>query len=377
MKEEVQKHFEFLSNMSIKELTLYKTWHQINNKRWIIDERNKVERTKDEIWVPKNPDDFLNIEPEIIIPENKNDHLAWRILRYFTSSAPTLSIPGRSIRIIVKDKVTNTYLGIMQLGSDFSALGPRDNYIGWTREHKEVNRMLNYLAMGFTIVPTQPLGFNYVGGKLMTLLLCSDVVENAWNSKYSEPVIAMTTTSLYGGFSQYNGLKYWNKRGTTEGKIPIEPDDTITSKLRHWMKRNYLEEFKKIDGRTDKSSPKTRIKSNISNFCYSKLGIKPPESNAQRGVYFCELYDNVKPFLKMETNDYGNRKFDNSVESLVNLWKTKYAKKRIEGLLKKDIYNTNTLFYNDVLGMSWEDTKKKYIYGEDIKRVTPFDLFFN
>jgi hypothetical protein len=311
------------------------------------------------MWIPNDLDDYKDLEPMIIIPQNKNDHLTWRILRYFVCSGPTAPSPGRGLRVIVMDKKTMTFLGIMELASDFAALKPRDDYIGWSKEHKEVNKRLNYLAMGSTIVPTQPLGYNYVGGKFMSLLLCSDEIEKAWNAKYKEPMLAITTTSMYGGFSQYNSLKYWKKCGSTEGKIRLEPDDEVGLKLRHWMRDNYPENF----AIADKGS---RPKSRINNFCYSKFGVKPPDNKAPRGVYFCELYDNVKPFLRMETEDYGERKFDNSLSSLVKLWKERYAKKRIENIIKTDRYNKDILFYDDMIGMSWEDSRDKYLSG--IKR---------
>jgi len=374
LKDELEKHFKFLSTLSIKELTLYKTWNQISSDAWIKKNISKIKEVKSQMWIPTNsPDDYLKIQPEIIVPVNSKDHLIWRILRYFVSSAHTLPSPGRGMRIIVRDKVTKCYLGIMELVSDFATLKPRDDYIGWDKKIKEENRMLNYLAMGSTIVPTQPLGFNYVGGKLMSLLLCSDVVENIWNSKYPQPLLALTTTSLFGGFSQYTGLKYWKKCGTTNGKVLLEPDNNMSLKLRYWMRDNYPDEF-------EKAKKASRMKTRISYFCYSRLGIRPPENKAPRGVYFCELYDNVVPFLNMKSDNYGEKKFDNSIDTLVDLWKEKYAKKRLKSLLKNDRYNTKTLFYDDMIDMNWEETKEYYLgSGEKLKdkEDSKVNIWFN
>ena len=73
---------------------------------------------------------------------------------------------GRNLNFIVKDKPTQKYLGVICISSDFLDLTPRDNFIGWSREKKTQGGMINHTAIGSTIVPLQPLGFNYVGGKL-------------------------------------------------------------------------------------------------------------------------------------------------------------------------------------------------------------------
>jgi len=372
MKKELEKHFEFLSKMSVKEYVFYRTWHQINNQKWIGKNLNKIQQIKHNIWKADTPEDYLKIEPKIIIPQKPKEHLEWRILRFFISSAHTLATPGRSIRATVIDKPTGKYLGVMQLVSDFSTLKPRDDYIGWTKQIKEKDKMLNYLAMGATLVPTQPLGYNFLGGKLMALLLCSDVIHNYWNNRYPQPIAALTTTSLFGGFSQYTGLKYWKKLGTTSGEILLEPNDTINLKLRHWMRDNYPEEFEKAG---NGSRPKARIL----NFCYSRIGFRPPKNKAPRGVYFCEMYENAKDFLNKKTADLGKQNFDNSIDALTKLWKEKYASKRINNLLKNDRYNTDSLFYDDIIGMNWEDSKKLYLDDPQYIPKPPqnkFDLFF-
>ena len=56
------------------------------------------------------------------------------------------------------------------------------------------------------------------------------------------------------------------------------------------------------------------------------------------------------------------KSFDTSTEALSELWKEKYARKRITNLVKNDRTNlTETLFYDDVCFMSWPETKEKYL----------------
>ena len=85
------------------------------------------------------------------------------------------------------------------------------------------------------------------------------------------------------------------------------------------------------------------------------------ETNHQRGIYFCQLYDNTKEFLRMETQDLGNRKVPTHASDLSQLWKAKYASKRVASLLKNGRYSTETLFYDDLIGAEWEEAKERYI----------------
>jgi hypothetical protein len=99
-------------------------------------------------------------------------------------------------------------------------------------------------------------------------------------------------------------------------------------------------------------------------FAYSKLGI-PKElqrSKHQRGIYFSTLYDNSNEFLRKEIDEFALLKsFDTSTEYLVNIWKEKYAGKRIKSLLADNRTNFKTLFYDDIIYMTWEETKDKYL----------------
>jgi len=45
----------------------------------------------------------------------------------------------------------------------------------------------------------------------------------------------------------------------------------------------------------------------------------------------------------------------------VQIWKTKYAKGRISMLKKKNNVSYESLFYDDLIYLSWEETKTKYL----------------
>lgn len=375
LKEDLIKELSFLSKMTVEEYTLYRKWQEIQQK---YGKKTKtvgffgsskdpiIEKVKRNIWLPSSPEDYLKLEPTILQAEEQESKTEWTILRVFIHTMLNNSQIGRSINFIVIDKITGKYLGIICISGDFLDLTPRDEYIGWSREIKTDQKMLGHTAIGSTIVPVQPLGYSFVGGKLMALLTISDVMEKAWNEKYGDRLVGLTTTSLYGSFSQYQNLKYWTKRGHSAGSIRYEPSKEMTLRLREFLKieepKRYWEWYfaKRPSGLPLKRDHKQRSLS----LAYKLLNIPKEiiETNHQRGIYFCHLFENTREFLRKEiTEDKLVRRFDNSVDVLSVLWKEKYAKKRVENLLASNRYSTETLFYDDVIGMSWEECKKKYL----------------
>ena len=74
------------------------------------------------------------------------------------------------------------------------------------------------------------------------------------------------------------------------------------------------------------------------------------------------IYNNTKEFLREEIKvDQLERRFDNSVEALTDIWKNKYAKKRLASLKKQDRVSKETHFYDDIIYMTWQETKDKYL----------------
>jgi hypothetical protein len=187
---------------------------------------------------------------------------------------------GRNLNYIVQDNRTLKYLGVICISSDFLDLTPRDKAIGWEREKKTQGGMINHTAIGSTIVPLQPLGYNYMGGKLLALLCLSDKVQKFWKEKYGDVLVGVTTTSLYGntksnGLSQYDGLEYWNKMGFSSGSVAFEPQRSTLKLIWQWLKENepdkYFEwwEAKKENGLPFKRDHKNRSL----HFLYTKLKV--------------------------------------------------------------------------------------------------------
>ena len=200
--------------------------------------------------------------------------------------------PGRNIRFFARDKVTGKYLGVISVGSDVTSIKVRDDYIKWTKDNKFVDHKLNHTCIGTSIVPTQPLGFNFLGGKLLSALVTTSTIRDQWQKNYNEVLVGVTTTSLYGVHSQYNGIPHWKTLGESMGKIAIKPDDSVYKVWSNWLKENHFEEFDKAINAT---GPKQNILNRVFRHCGIKL--KTYEHGFKRGVFFanCLLYTSPSP----------------------------------------------------------------------------------
>jgi hypothetical protein len=179
-------------------------------------------------------------------------------------------------------------------------------------------------------------------------------------------MVGVTTTSLYGSFSQYQNLKYWKKRGHSAGSVSYEATKPTIQMLRKWIMENHTRKyFEWYSATKPTGQPYKRDHRNRSHtFAYSKLNI-PKEltkSDHSRGIYFSTLYDNTREFLREEIpEDKLVKSFDSSVSALSELWRERYAKKRINSLIDQKRTNMETLYYDDLIHLSWEETKQKYL----------------
>ena len=407
LKSRVITELGYVSQMDVKEYTLYQKWCEVHekfptqkistlfgNEVSLLDpeQGELIDSIKNNIWIPEKPEDYLKLEPVLEYTDDSGEFFTTGVdgtqitnlkkrskslpktcntARTFISSMKNNSNIGRNLNFMIKDSVTNKYLGIICISSDFLDLTPRDSYIGWPRDVKTQGRMINHTAIGSTIVPFQPLGFNYVGGKLLSLLCLSDDVQNLWKKLYGDTLVAVTTTSLYGktkagGLSQYDNLDHWKPMGFTSGSVSFEPSKKTRKDIEAWLKKNHTQKYFEWYVATNPAGqPFKRDHKNRSlNFTYGKMAV-PKElirSEHARGIYFSPLYDNSCEFLRKEIGeDQLVKSFDTSTEALVKIWKEKHAKGRIKQLMKKNTVSYETLFYDDLIYMNWEETKTKYL----------------
>ena len=310
----------------------------------------------------KTIQEIQDLEP---IVAHTEDNETWTLLRQGISSMEFVANPGRNIKFYVKDKVSNKYLGVICMGSDVTSLGSRDEYIGWTRDNKFKDGKLNHTAIGTSIIATQPLGYNFLGGKLVSALVTCSTIRDKWQEMYDETLVGATTTALYGIHSQYNGIPHWKTLGETKGKISIKPDDSAYDVWHQWLKDNKTEKYEKLVELRPNGQPQTGIKQKIIQMIYQELGIKRAkyEHGFKRGAYYADIYENGRPFLRNEINEdelVMKEKYKLDYDRIINWWKPK-AIRRYEKLHKENRLKPEQLFYSDIIGMSWEETKEKYL----------------
>ena len=368
------ENMDYLSSMPVEEQTLYKKWQE-----WNYDLATSMKRKAglalhyDALWMPKDIQnkeqtikEIEDLEPYVEIVDDSKESTRWTEIRKLIHTMSFDANPGRNVKIYIKDRVSGKILGMISLASDVTSLGVRDTYIGWTQDNKYKDGKLNHTTIASTIVCTQPLGYNFLGGKLIACMATSEVVRKHWKEKYGQTLIAVGTTSLYGIHSQYNGIPHFKTLGESAGKVATKPDDSVYEPWHHWIKENKSEEYaiqtaekEGVDG------PATGVKQKVINMIFKEVGIKAShyQHGFKRGVYFAQMYENGNEFLRNEITEdqlIMKDKFVDSDEYTMKWWKPK-AIKRYEKLYEEGRIKPESLFYLDIIGMSWEDCKEKYL----------------
>jgi len=312
-------------------------------------------------------DDF-NIHPndmEFAVKEVPTEVFV-NYLEIVTSHAVEASIPGKSLKWIVYEKNSNKIVGFIRFGSPTINSKPRNLFLGKPLDtmNKDVMKRFNdSTIMGFTIVPTQPFGFNYLGGKLLAAMCCSHLARETLDKKYGGPFCMFETTSLYGSSksaSMYDGMKpILRFKGLTESDFaPLINDNNFRS-LNDWFReRNGGESL--VDDNA--SSRKLKTQTKMVSIIKASLKDAEPEEYKKFVNVFQEAkglteqkrqfmsdygYSNVKEYLNLETDtlekkeNYDRFEFD----ALVDWWRKK-AVNRYESLKADDRIRTEVEVWN-------------------------------
>jgi hypothetical protein len=272
-------------------------------------------------------------------------------LEIVTSHAVEVSVPGKAIKWVVYEKNTGQIAGFIRLGSPTINSKPRNMFLGKpldTLSADVMKRFNDSTIMGFIIVPTQPFGFNYLGGKLLAAICCSHLTKDMLNKKYGGPFCMFETTSLYGSTkssSQYDGMKPFlrHKGETVSDFAPLINDDNY-HRLKDWF------ENKNGEPLVDPMASSRKLKTQTKMISIIKASLKGVDDDAyakfvqtyldakglteQKRAYMSDYgFDNVKEYMNMETDEL--RKKDNydrySFDGVVDWWRKK-ASNRFENL---------------------------------------------
>jgi len=246
-----------------------------------------------------------------------NQWMYSEVLNLTASNPIEEAIPGRTHKWIVTETNSNKIVGVVRFGSPTINSKPRNEYFGKVVSLAEINP---HYVMGFNIVPTQPFGFNYLGGKLLALLACSKELKQQFDEKYKTNLKYFETTSLYGttkGMSMYDGLKPFLRHiGDTESKfLPLFHDDEFREFFNWFNVRNNNERLISADKSSKKIKIQTKMISIIKNSLKDKN--KLDEFNA------C-----IKHAMSLtEKKRYYLGDFRHTVEEAITWWKKKASKR--------------------------------------------------
>jgi len=376
------ENMDYLLTMSVEEQTLYKKWVELQGDTMIKD-KSLIASYYDSQWKPTDINnkeltikEIESLDPYVeIVDDNPKESTKWAQIRRMIHTMDFTANPGRNVKINVKDRVSGKLLGQISLASDVTSMGVRDKFIGWSKDNKFVDGKLNHTTIASTIVCTQPLGYNFLGGKLVAMMTTVPEVRNHWKTKYGQTLIAVGTTSLYGIHSQYNGIPLFKTLGESAGKISLKPEDKFYDPWHHWLKENRAEWYKQniSDERArnganmgyEANGPVSGIKQKILGQIFKECGIKTNEYHHgfKRGVYLAMMYENGREFLCKQIEEDAlvlKPKFEQGIDYINKWWKkhaiSRYSKLHDEGRIKPE-----HLFYIEGIGMGWDEFKAKYL----------------
>lgn len=328
-------------------------------KRESVSELNSIFSLEDEFF---NEDmDPLNMEFEIInvghggISQEHYKSLLWAV----SSLNNEQNIPGRELKWLVVEKNTKKIVGFIRFGSPIINSKPRNLWVGQNPDLKIFNQ---HAAMGFVIVPSQPFGYNYLGGKLLALICASHFARKKINDAFKKNICLFETTSLYGSTtscSMYDGLKPFIRFiGLTESKfIPLLHDKQFNKLHRDFTNANNGNPLTDNSASSKKLKRQNRMISIIRNSLTDKEKLekfnnaidKAFSITEQKRFYISDYgFSNVKEVLKGEETELkpGQNYHKHELDYIISWWKKK-ASKRYNKLKSEGRFRTKVELWTE------------------------------
>ena len=192
------------------------------------------------------------IRPKLVLVKRYSEHEL--LFRYACLhwSIPVSSGYGRRIRFLVFDENNGKLIGLFGLGDPVYSMQARDQWIGWNKNNKAQNLYHTMDAYVLGAVPPYSL---LMGGKLVSMLVCSNEVRNTFRKKYNGKqslikqetrppyLVLVTTTSALGRSSVYNririnGQQYWYSLGFTQGSGDFHFSNGVYGDIRAFVEKN-------------------------------------------------------------------------------------------------------------------------------------------
>lgn len=313
-----------------------------------------------DIWklYNKHSDKFRSgrdLDPEKIKPSLKlvEPKSSWeeifKVVRH-TWSMPYSKGYGRRMRFVVYDEYHESVIGILGFQSPPADLACRDKLFSYPTDQKldYVNRTMDVFAIG-AIPPYSDI----LGGKLVAGLVASDDIRIAYWKLYGgkrtvmqdnaieQPLVAVTTTSVFGRSSIYNRLKFYDRVlaepiGFTKGCGTIHLEKHYSD-----VQRMLLSELGDFVSGGYGNGPKIRWQ----NFtrALSILGLPQTyfEHGLQREVFLLRFVNDLE--IGMSGGKFGSH-LNMTIDEYADFWKTRWALPRSERTGSWKEFDSETYF---------------------------------
>jgi len=294
-------------------------------KQWYIDKNAKRLEQIRPRWgsVQTVVPDIENIQPYIEFCTTQERRDLWFYGRLIVSSAPWTGDVGRRFQYLIRDKDTGFIIGMVGLSSSLS-IPLFDKHVGWTREQKWKNHMINHTMNMSHCVATSPLN-QYLTGKLCALSCRSKEIIEYFESTYNDRAVCWMTTSLFGKSSVYNRLDGFKYLGNTKGFSAV----LIPPEIREKMRKEYQEKHGKHSEVYTKPDGTVVKYGTVKTFQKLSKYTKVQRVENLRGVYCIPLAHNYKGFLRGETDEL--QPFEHpTFDELFQYWMDRWCLPRVQ-----------------------------------------------
>jgi len=253
---------------------------------------------------------------------------------------------GRELKLGVLETNTNKWVGFIRVSSPLINMKPRNILL--QNKKPDLTQMNRHILNGNTIVPAQPFGYNYLGGKLLALICTSHWLRKKFDKKYNTDIMMFETTSLYGNsksVSQYDGLKpFIRNKGLTDSNFAPLIQSDLFKELKTTIKPKVKE-----------TSSNRKLK--VQNACFETIKKLLPKDHKVSFLKTLEKAKSINEQKRYYISSYGfsnyvnviNKKTDqlekdqnydkHKLKNLIEWWRVK-ATKRFQKLKTEDRLRT-------------------------------------
>jgi len=112
------------------------------------------------------------------------EYMKLRHPRGFTGSM------GRYVKFFVIDEISGEHLGALSIGTPVYALGPRDNFVGWTSEQR-IRNVNKYVANNWRFLIFSHVNVKNLGSQILSQL--HSAAKNEWKKRYGDRLVLLET----------------------------------------------------------------------------------------------------------------------------------------------------------------------------------------